>query len=672
MRRSQRSATGSTNGDRGEGSPARPIGSFNSDRSLRRAVRPRDYPPIPTPSTSRLPTTDLPRETLGGPLIIVQSVRMSTIEYASAITHPTTKLWLKFSLLSSGLLSLAQLVVAIWLKLSPLTFSIDVLTSPNHRFLNDLPTLASVTTQLLNIWLGAATALAGLWMWERRLSRGPASHGEMAAWGGLVSAQSSIVLFSWRRLGLVVATVYFCVFGLVIAASSAVISAVTPVGIEVTEPGWYSVPTLIDGSGVEYHPHNAFDSVDFRNVISDAISSTPNVNNLSSISVGGAVVNTSDLGVANPAILESFTGNSTWRGSRFSSQNSFVEASLCMSGVVAEPSCQLAGTPVAVNVVEAVDGAANIITLSYTDACGQPVTSDPQFRFRPGVAYANTCNQNGTSFLNWVTTGALAGNRTDSFPWTASSRQFNCPISLAPSVQPMRIYRRNGQTGIERVPPDDASVQSCSAANLTLSLTNVSIILDSFVEAALTPASDKSDFQAVVTGAAFANATLGTFAGNDAFGAGLAIASGLAYRAAYTSQVVIGFSHDAQANVVNYRGNDSVGVVVPTEETYTVTALGHDGRLLLVPLFGAIVVVAASLGLVVRPVGVFDPSDAEAVARTVEGAMRSGSMSLLGKEALGVGERVEAGYKQLGEVETGSGFEIGAFEGSSAGGLAGR
>lgn len=527
-----------------------------------------------------------------------------------ALLHSNLSLWLKLTLISTALLSLAQLGAALFLQLSPRTFAIDVINSDLGLVIAHLPTIASVTTQSIHIWVYAAIGLVGMWLWERRLGRPEVSFEEIAAWGGLVAGQSSAVLWKSRKIGVAVAVVYFVALGLGIAAGSAVTSAVTLTSTNETISGWYSVPSIATTNATDPLP-NTFDVINTRSVIFDAMGSLPQVNNLGWIQVGGAIVNSSDLGIANPGILQSFIGNSSWRGEKFKTQDSFISASLCLSGLASQPVCTQATTLLTVANVGTFNGSTtpNIITLAYTNGCGQPVTSHPLDDFDSGIPYASACiDGNGNNFIDWIATGSFAGSASDPPPWDQSKLHLSCALNLAPSVERMTIYRRNGQVGVERSFAGDL----CPPPNLTVSMPDIAATLNDRVALALRPAAHDDDFQRLVLRAGLAPD--GSFAGPDALGAVLSQASGLAFRALYTALVTTAFTYDARGNVLNYKGTDTMGVVTPTRETYSVAVLGKRSWGLVALLGVAGVAVLGSLGLLFRRVGAFDPSDAAAVA----------------------------------------------------------
>ncbi len=148
---------------------------------------------------------------------------------------------LKAILLVSGIASIAQFAVAIPLFASPVQLSID--STDNNVGLAILPTVANVTNKAANFWLSAAVALVGLWAWEHHLAKRGTSLDEMKGWGALLTKNLAGTVLGVVKVGWLPALLLVFMMGLILAATSAVTNALTPVPSEVTTERQLALPS---------------------------------------------------------------------------------------------------------------------------------------------------------------------------------------------------------------------------------------------------------------------------------------------------------------------------------------------------------------------------------------------------------------------------------------------
>ena len=317
------------------------------------------------------------------------------------------------------------------------------------------------------------------------------------------------------------------------------------------------------------------------------------------IQLEGSTVRMDALGIANPRLALSYAYASDFRGAQFSSETSFSEARMCMEGITTNPTCSRVTNQVLPpridHIVQSSSGSLSLWTLSYSNACGNRVTSPPRAYYGRNLKDVSACvDAQGSAHLDWVTFGMFGSDSGDE----VTSIQLRCEFNVVQAAREMEISR---ETGMVLVSPAAKPKLSPLTPNPREILPN----LTSQVNALLTELSDPNgDLPVRLTWS------------DDSIPA-LEIISGLTFTSvqSVTNTLSLPWANGDPKNssVDNYNGGGPPGYIIPTIETYNVVLLGSGSKLWLIPLSLAIIAILASFLSLPRPHLGFDPSDPSAM-----------------------------------------------------------
>ncbi len=529
-----------------------------------------------------------------------------------------TKGLVKVTLVTAGVFTLAQLAVGVWLILAPKSFLVTAPEShgtidyAKNQYLRWLPTISHVTLKTSDAWLGAMIALAGLWLWERRLVRHGASLEQMGAWGSLISSDTEGAVRNFSHVGIWPVVFLIAVKLLTAAASTGVVNAVTTSIGTVTVSKSYNAPSFYKSD-----PNSLFiicdaDSgalcpvSDYRGVVLDtlntiavdstAFDSSSDGDN-SYVAINSTAVKVNDLGVANPNIIRSYASSNTRRDPKFGLLASFKAASMCMEGIEVNTSCvgpvttSTSYDPLAFN-----GTVPNILTISFADACGaRNVTSGPHQDEGAGVMDFTACTDaTGQPHMTWMLTGGYAGGSS-----VLDFELYHCSVDIVPVARTMDLKFDEHGLSVEQ-----AAKQSYCP--LTSSPLDIRFPLSSSVNSVLHELADPDGgFKAIYEARDK----------TDAFRANLLSRfTQLAFTSTYSALLSHSLESDSLGQYTNYGGGGTPGYVTTATETYNVRLLGAVSRLWLIPLVATILAVLVSFILLSRRSLAFDPADAASVA----------------------------------------------------------